>query len=115
MTYRRRQTPDANLADGRSQTERLAAVRSVWFVRQSNLHRFKTPDPTLDDTDGHSQENPGNPRSGIFPLVSYETCERRQSAETNEIRRKKRKKTKKTVAAISFVFFRSFRPFPSFL
>src|ERR1043166_807564 len=41
MTYRRRQTPDANLADWRLQTERLAAVRSVRLVRQSKSHKLK--------------------------------------------------------------------------
>ena len=38
MTYRRRQTRDASLADWRSQTERLAAVRSIRLVRQSKAH-----------------------------------------------------------------------------
>jgi hypothetical protein len=40
MTYRRRQTSDASLADWRSQTERLAAVRSIRFVRESKLHHL---------------------------------------------------------------------------
>ena len=34
MSYRRRQTPDAGLADQLSKTERLAAVSSIRFVRR---------------------------------------------------------------------------------
>jgi hypothetical protein len=41
MTYRRRQTPDASLADWRSQTRRLAAVRSIRFLRPRPCHREK--------------------------------------------------------------------------
>ena len=45
MTYRRRQTPDASVPDWRSQTERLAAVRSIRFVRQSKNHQLKNLRP----------------------------------------------------------------------
>ncbi len=38
MSYRRRETPDAGLADQVSKTEKLAAVSSIRFVRRFLSH-----------------------------------------------------------------------------
>ena len=70
----------------------------------------KIADPTLDDTDGHRQENSRNPRSGISPVVSCETCERRTVPKGTKLAARSERRRKRHSLLLRFLSFFSANP-----